>query len=105
MPNVIIANTNDYEAFKHDYIALASLGVPFRPGYIEYLTNNPTHGGWGALIFEIPIPSSTIFNNPSVEYRYSDELQGWTVNGELSPLSQFIEGLKDYFLSIDGGVQ
>jgi len=102
MRQYIIANTPDYQTFDACYKQLAAKGVPFTTDYIEKFTDAPAPGGWGCLRFEIPLPSETAFPAPSIEYRFSEELGVWTVDGQPSPLTHFVDGVKDYFDSLVG---
>ena len=77
-------------------------GVPCTRDYIFPQPDAPTAWGWGCARFDFPAPAKTIFTAPSIEYRYSEELAQWTVDGEVTPLSDFVNGLHDYFVTLEG---
>ncbi len=101
----VIANTPNVEVFSEDIYTLNMNGVPCSRDYILPETDTPTSWGWGCARFSFPAPSRQIFNAPSIEYRYSEEIDQWTVDGEVTPLSDFVKGLHEYFVTLEGNAQ
>jgi hypothetical protein len=98
----IIANSPDQVMFQNDIDIFRSKFVPFTTNYIVSTGEPLAPGGWGCVRFTFPEPSGKIFNSPNVEYRYSADQDAWQVDGETSPLSNFVKGLHDYFVSLEG---
>lgn len=80
-------------------------GVPCSRDYVAPETDTPTPWGWGCARFSFPAPARQIFTPPSIEYRYSEELDQWTVNGEVTQYSEFVRGLHNYFVTLEGNAQ
>ena len=98
----VIANSPEQVSFQQDVDILRSKFVPFSSDYITSTGDPSVPGGWGCVRFTFPEPSAKIFNSPCVEYRYFPEEDVWQVNGETSPLSNFVKGLHDYFVTLEG---
>lgn len=98
----VLANCPDMETFVADISAFRENLLPFTYDYIMECTDAPVPGGWGCARFEFPAPTSTIFKAPNVEYRYSAESGKWQVNGVDSDISDFVEGLHRYFVTLEG---
>lgn len=98
----VLANCPDMEAFKNDIDALHQKLLPFSFDYIIECTDAPVAGSWGCVRFAFPAPTSTLFNPPNTEYRYSDESGKWQVNGADSEISEFVESLHRYFVTLEG---
>lgn len=98
----VISDSPDIEMFWRDVLELQQSMIPFTFDYISTFTDPVTPGGWGCVRFTYPPPSSVIFKDPNVEYRYSNETGKWQVNGEDAPLSNYVQGLHDYFVTLEG---
>lgn len=103
MKQYIIVNTPNFDTFHSGYVNLASKGVPFTTDYIEQFTDAPLPGGWGCLRFDFSPPTSKVYDMPCVEFRYSSELKQWTIDGAPTEMTYFVEGVKEYFDSLNGG--
>lgn len=101
----VLTNCQDIESFGIDISAFRETLVPFTFDYIVECSDAPVSGGWGCARFEFPAPTSTIFRSPNVEYRYSAESGKWQVNGVDSDISNFVEGLHLYFVTLEGAHQ
>lgn len=102
MNNYIIVNDADFDGFIGDVKRLQSMGLSFTFDYIESVTDKPDSGGWGCARFSAEAPPGKLFDADDVEYRYSENLAAWTVDGEIASDQPFIEGLFNYFSSREG---
>lgn len=104
MNNYIIVNDADFDGFIAEVKGLQATGLTLTFDYIESVTDKPESGGWGCVRFPNPAPPGRLFDQDDVEYRYSDELGAWAVNGEVADDQPFLEGLYNYFSSREGVV-
>lgn len=97
MKNYILVNDADFDGFIGEVKALQATGLAFTFDYIEHVTDKPDSGGWGCARFQDVPPSGRLFDKDDVEYRYSNELSAWTVDGVIADDQLFLEGLYNYF--------
>ena len=106
MNSYIIVNNTDFDKFNTEVKALRAMGLAFIYHYIEQIDEpaRPRPGGWGGLNFPAGVlPPGRLFDEDDDEYRYSDELGGWTKNGVLADdIDQsFIASLYNYFSALE----
>lgn len=100
--NYVIGNTPDLEAFNDVVVEWRNTGLPFTYCYMPGSDQSEITGGFGCLRFEIPLPEKKFFNSPSIEYRYSPELDEWVVDGQPTPASNYVRAVHTYFVSREG---
>lgn len=107
MNDFILVNDKDLDGFVAEARELRATGLSCTFNYIEEFTDTvkPRPGGWGCARFTSGVlPPGRVFDAEDDEYRYSDELGGWTKNGELadSDDQRFLNGLYAYFKTLEG---
>lgn len=105
MNNYIIVNVRDYDDFSQEVRTLQAMGLTFTTSFIEDVTDRPDSGGWGCARFNMEPPLSKIFNVDDTEFRWSQDLNAWTVEGAVYEDQPFIDGLYNYFKQIAEGGQ
>jgi hypothetical protein len=98
----IISDSPDIETFYRDIVELQKSMIPFTYDYISDFTDPITPGGWGCARFDYPPPSGLVFKEPNVEYRYSDQTGKWQIDGQDAPMSDYVQGIHDYFVTLEG---
>lgn len=98
----VISDSPDLETFWFDVVQLQKKLIPFTYDYISDFTDPVTPGGWGCVRFEYPAPSETIFKGLNVEYRYSEQTGKWQSYGVDSPLSDYVQSIHNYFVTLEG---
>lgn len=101
----VISDSPDIETFWRDVLELQQSLIPFTFDYISDFTDPVTPGGWGCVRFNYPAPTGVIFKSPNVEYRYSELTGKWQVNGEDAPISDYVQGIHDYFVTLEAPQQ
>lgn len=98
--NYIIVNNFNVEEFYRKTQEWFAKGVLFTQDYVATVGDAP--GGWFGLKFTTPLPERTLFDLPDIEYRYSSDLDAWTVDGAVTPYSETVASLYNYFVSRNG---
>lgn len=91
----IMAQCPDDVSYKLQLDALKASGYIFTSAFCRVTTDGEQdQGGWLRLCVNIPPATpNKILTAPLVEYRYSEELSGWTADGVT--VSTLAKGLHD----------
>jgi len=100
--NYIIVNVKDYADFDAEVKALQATGLSFTTSYIESTTDKPDDGGWGCARFPAAPPPTKLFDADDTEFRWSQDLNAWTVDGAVYDDQPVIDGLYNYFVQVAG---